>query len=247
VRTKLGFSKNGEAGGEEPATGGQGSPTVLGRAPAKAADQPTAAPASPPARPIAPPGPVPPRASRPAAEAAPPVAPHAAKLPGPPRLAPQAKALPSGKSKFPARAGFWGRRDTAGDLVPLTDPALSPMSSVELEPSLAPSPRRQVLLQSLLVVAVSAAVSFLISWTLLQARRPAVPPVPDVPVTATPITSTPAGEAAITTPPAPPALAPAPAPAVPPQLRPERPAHRPSVRRSPPAVPREDELLRPTR
>jgi pyruvate dehydrogenase E2 component (dihydrolipoamide acetyltransferase) len=225
-----------------PASGGQGAQTVLGREPAKvptefvnasppqavkpASSAPRGAQPRPPDRAARPPAPAA-RGARPAAE------------PSRAKLAPQPKGLPSGKSKFPARAGFWGRRDTAGDLVPLTDPAMSPVSSSDLAP--VPSGRRR-LLQSLGIVAASAGISFLIAWTLLEARRPMAP------VVSAPATPSRAPEHAI--PVAPPLPAPAPAPAAaapaPPHARPERPAHRPPARRSQPAVHREDELLRPT-
>jgi hypothetical protein len=143
-----------------------------------------------------------------------------------PRARSGGKGMPSGKSHFPARAGFWGRRDSQGDLVPLTDPALAPLSSQYLVPAGVRGRKR--LLQNLLVVAASAILSFLIAWTLLEARRsrrtsngPAATSAPVAPLT----TPVPAPAAPAATPSAAPAPAAAPTrvrPARPPKSRPTR-------------------------
>jgi hypothetical protein len=111
---------------------------------------------------------------------------HAAAVPAdPPRPAPAASAPAdsayrpappshSGKSKFPARAGFWGRRNSHGEIVPLTDPGLVPAGML-----------RWRILPHVLVVLASAALSFIAVMLVMKLREPApapaVAPVPVVP------------------------------------------------------------------
>jgi hypothetical protein len=146
--------------------------------------------------------------------------------------------LPSGKSHFPARAGFWGRRDSQGDLVPLTDPALAPLSGRHL--GMPDSASRRRLLQNLLVIVISASLSFLAAWTLLEARRPKpVISAPAISAPAAPVTTIPAAA------PAPPVVAPVAGAPIPARLL--RPARHPHPR--PARLDRrrhDDELLSPT-
>lgn len=79
---------------------------------------------------------------------------------------------PSGKSGFPARAGFWGRRNSEGELVPLTEPILGPVSGTS---------RRWGTLQAAGVLFASAVLSFLAVigmmhvWTQLERSRQTPP------------------------------------------------------------------------
>ena len=114
----------------------------------------------------------------------------------------------SGKSNFPARAGFWGRRDSHGDIVPLTDPGLVPAGMGRW---------RATLLPHVLVVLASAALSFAAVMLVMRLREP---PPPAAPVT-TPTVPAP--------PPVQPLLAP-PVQAPPAQVLPGSPSNTPSAR-----------------
>jgi hypothetical protein len=78
----------------------------------------------------------------------------------------------SGKSGFPARAGFWGRRNSVGDLVPLTNPEL---------PATVKERRRRRLLFDVGVLLASAVLSFLAVagvmqvWTQVEGGAKPVP------------------------------------------------------------------------
>ncbi len=166
MRTKIGFT-----GSEDPllAPGPvRPSPTVLGRA----APNPL------------PPGATPPRL--PPDLAAP--SPRRPASPAPPQAVAGGS---SGKSNFPARAGFWGRRDSQGDLVPLTDPGLVGLRDEHRVV------RRQHRLQNGAVVLGSAALAFALVFLLIERpRMPATQTPP--PVMAAPSLSPPPVPASIT-------------------------------------------------
>jgi hypothetical protein len=91
-------------------------------------------------------------------------------------------AAPShtGKSNFPARAGFWGRRNSHGDIVPLTDPGLIPAGMWRW---------RVTVLPHVLVVLASAALSFAAVMLVMKLREP--PPAPPAPTTPAPTAAQP--------------------------------------------------------
>lgn len=170
MRTKLGFSKSdlarADAGKTEPSQG-RNAPTISGHAAFAPPDPASAGPArahlaggidsggSYAARVVTPAG-------------------HTAA--GNPRTG----LVPSGKSGFPALAGFWGRRDSQGDLVPLTDPALAP----PMPRMRRARPRRRVL-RNLAILAGSAVASFaavlaLLAWRDHAERAAGAPPPPVV-------------------------------------------------------------------
>jgi hypothetical protein len=103
----------------------------------------------------------------------------------------------SGKSGFPARAGFWGRRNSHGEIVPLTDPALRPGEIGRW---------RSVVLPHLAVVLASALLSFGAVMMVMKLRERPPEAVPPRPLPAAPV-ALPAL--------APAAIAPAAVPAVP--------------------------------
>jgi hypothetical protein len=159
----------------------------------------------------------------------------------------------SGKSRFPALAGFWGRRDTQGDLVPLTDPGLSPLAPRYLTPTGSSVRPRRPRGQGLAIVLASACLSFALAWGLLEWRRPRSSSRPrpvDATTTSAPAThDLPSAKASLPlTAPAPAdprAAAPRDASALP-SSRPARsPRPRPNRRAVPPAH-GEDELLPPS-
>jgi hypothetical protein len=134
----------------------------------------------------------------------------------------------SGKSGFPARAGFWGRRNSHGEIVPLTDPAVRPAALGRW---------RAVVLPHAAVVLASALLSFGAVMLVMKLReRPpeAVQPRAAAAPVERPATLAPP-------PPSPPAAAPAPPPA---ELLPA-PAMRPRpARRAARDLP-DDSLLEP--
>jgi hypothetical protein len=168
--TRLGFAKS-DLSGDGARTSGradQGAPTVPGRAPSMPPVEARA------------PGPAP---------AQPPTTTPAPPLPGAP-------PLHTGKSNFPARAGFWGRRDDNGELVPLTDPGFLVRSWHR---------RAQLVrvVRGLIIVIGSAALGFAAVYLVMELRQRQAPAPPSV---TTPVPP-PAPRAA----PAPAAVAPAPA------------------------------------
>jgi hypothetical protein len=167
-----------------------------------------------------------------AAAGSPVAAPAARPGPGGPAAAADAPRPPapshSGKSNFPARAGFWGRRDSHGDIVPLTDPGLYPAGLIGW---------RSTILPHLLVVVASAALSFLAVMLVMKWReRPApAPPPASAP-------QAPAPPAARLPPPAP---APLPQAAAAPSSRPRRAVSRPALPRGRRGSPGPDDPLPP--
>jgi hypothetical protein len=152
------------------------------------------------------------------------LAPAAASTPVP---APARIPSRSGKSGFPARAGFWGRRNTQGDLEPQAEP--DPVARRRLPP----------LAQHALVVAISALLSFLAVLVALRLREPAPDPRPAQLPTATAPDGAGGGRPpSVTPPPAVPLVRPAQAP------KPVR-VNRPARRASRPGGPG-DRILPPT-
>jgi hypothetical protein len=155
-------------------------------------------------------------------------------------LTPPAARIPSrsGKSGFPARAGFWGRRNTLGDL--------------EAEDHGSPVARRGLppLAQHALVVATSALLSFLAVLLALRLREPRPAPAP-APAPAATVTDGARGARTPAVTPAPAVLAPTfsdqpQAATTRPQQAPKPPrANRPARRASRPGGPG-DRILPPT-
>jgi hypothetical protein len=108
----------------------------------------------------------------------------------------------TGKTAFPARAGFWGRRNSYGDFVPLTDPGLGGLPAV--------GPLRFPLVQHLLVVAAAAFLSFVAVLGIMKLRQSTIVPT----VAPAPLVLRPPAPPPLPAPVPAPATAPAPAPAV---------------------------------
>ncbi|HEY0711947.1 MAG TPA: hypothetical protein VGF45_04690 [Polyangia bacterium] len=148
MRTRLGFPKNGTpADPPAPPTGdARGAYTWLGRPrhghPGQDQGVQDLGDPDPPAQHTAPPTNGTPS---PASTAVPPVS--------EPRPTGGRRTGPSGKSGFPARAGFWGRRNSEGALVPLTEPVLITDRSGKR--------RRRGTLRAAAVLCASAILSFL--------------------------------------------------------------------------------------
>jgi hypothetical protein len=182
VKTKLGYPTDRPPTGDSQAEATRHAPTVIGHA---AAEEVRDA-----AR----------EAAAGAAAAAPPAQPEVA--------APSTDAPPAGfagpahtgKSNFPARAGFWGRRDRGGDLRPGTDPGLTSEERAALGLSI--ERRRAIRVGA---IAATSLVAALAAGLILRKIRRAPPPPPPL---STPLTRAPRTPAA---PPAAPAPSPAPA------------------------------------
>jgi hypothetical protein len=200
VKTRLGFAKSDLSGDGARASGrsGQRAPTVAGREAAL---------------------PRPPEPAPVAAEPAP-VAPEAAPaLPEPSH---------TGKSNFPARAGFWGRRNDEGELVPLTDPGFL-VRSWQWRARLARA------LRALFIVLGSAAMGFVAVYLVMEVRRPKVVAPVVAPVTA-PVPAAPAVPAPVAAPV--PISAAAKAEPARPKPRPKKAAARPEKPTEPPRLQR---------
>jgi hypothetical protein len=121
----------------------------------------------------------------------------------PPEPRPQGRPgrFRSGKSGFPARAGFWGRRNSHGEIVPLTDPALRPGEIGRW---------RSVVLPHVAVVLASALLSFGAVMLVMKLRERPPEATPPRPLPAAPV-AVPLVAPAATAPTAPPVpVAPAP-------------------------------------
>jgi hypothetical protein len=155
-----------------------------------------------------------------------------------PRVSSPGKGFSTGKSNFPARAGFWGRRDSQGGLVPLTDPALAPLSDLDVDLIPAGAGRGKRVLLSLGVLAGSALLSFLLAWRFLDDRqRPSAATAVEAPPAAPPAAAALPSVVSVPT-----AVTPA-ARAVPTA----RPHVRPHANRRKGGHPDDPELLRPSR
>jgi hypothetical protein len=73
------------------------------------------------------------------------------------------RPIRSGKSGFPARAGFWGRRNSHGEIVPLTDPQMRLSGGGRW---------RAVVLPHAAVVVASALLSFGAVMAVMKLREP---------------------------------------------------------------------------
>ncbi len=137
-KTKFGFAGRGPPSSLQPALPSPGAQTVYGR------EDHGSAPLAPPALTESALGPVPsrdveqPKRSR--------------KSSRPPASRPPRIRRPSGKTRFPALAGFWGRRNTQGDLVPMTDPGMRFILR----------PRHHRFVRPLFIVLLAALISFLL-------------------------------------------------------------------------------------
>lgn len=98
-------------------------------------------------------------------------------------VAPNVRSLR--KARHPARAGFWGRINTRGFLVPLTDPGLRLITR-----------RRRVWVGAALLILAAAAASFLVVMLVLRLSTPPVERAshapPSAPTSPTPIPTGPA-------------------------------------------------------
>lgn len=227
--TRFGYSGGGDSGDQGEAPGAAGKATVFGRD----------------AHLLRPRGPSTP-GSAPEASTGAPLVP--AGVPAEPPVV----RIPtsSGKSGFPARAGFWGRRNTQGELEPASTTGDDGESPGEGEVPPIPGRRLPPLAQHALVVLASAALSFLAVLLTLKLREPAPPTPPDTgkpqPTTAAPPASPPSTSPVALPPAAAPSAAglPSSARTSPPPVK--RPRGKQAPRRAPSPRPPGDRVLAPS-